>query len=200
MVKSVSPRSAAKREAILDAAQAIFLDSGYAACSMDAVAAGAGVSKATIYAHFKGKDELFAAVMHRRCESTHAFAAPDAAADARTTLGAIAGRLMDLLLSADALALYRVVVTEAARQPDLARAYYETGPVRGKTAIAAAFERLMDRGELDRADPMTLTDQFIGMLRAETYHRELFGLPKGRSIDATVAAAVDTLMRAYGRR
>lgn len=194
-------KPSAKRESILDAAQKAFLEEGYATTSMDGVAAGAGVSKATIYAHFDSKEQLFEAVMTRRCDSSFAFATPDEAADARTALTVIAQRLMALLISPEALALYRVVVAEATRAPDLARTYYETGPVRGKAAIAATVERLQARGDLGTAiDAMTLTDQFIGMLRAETYHRALLGLPAGRGLERTIADAVETMIRAYGRK
>ncbi|BAE52967.1 TetR/AcrR family transcriptional regulator [Paramagnetospirillum magneticum] len=194
-------KPSAKREAILDAAQRLFLVEGYAATSMDAVAAGAGVSKATIYAHFEGKDQLFAAIMHRRCEASFVFASPDESFDAVRTFTTYAERLLTLLMTPDALALYRVVVAESARTPELAQAFYDTGPTRGKTAISASVVRLQERGELvAEVDPLVIADQFIGMLRAETYHRALLGLPSGRSIGDTVAHAVQTLIRAYGKR
>ncbi|CUW37499.1 putative transcriptional regulator, TetR family [Magnetospirillum sp. XM-1] len=194
-------KPSAKREAILDAAQRLFLDEGYAATSMDAVAARAGVSKATIYAHFEGKDQLFAAIMHRRCEASFVFATPDDSFDAAKTFTTYGERLLTLLMTPDALALYRVVVAESVRTPELAQAFYDTGPTRGKAAISASVVRLQDRGELvAEVEPMVIADQFIGMLRAETYHRALLGLPVGRPLAETVAAAVQTLLRAYGTR
>src|ERR687894_330345 len=57
-----------KPRAILDAAAELFLAQGFASVSMDAVARRAGVSKATLYAHFPGKDALFAAVVAERCD------------------------------------------------------------------------------------------------------------------------------------
>ena len=200
MLKShTGPKPSVKREAILDAAQAAFLDVGFAATSMDGVAHGAGVSKATIYAHFESKEQLFSAVMRRRCDSSFVFQEPEESADARTTLTVIAQRLLGLLMSPESLALYRVVVAEAIRSPDLARAFYETGPLRGKAAISASMERLQRRGELSgKIDPLILTDQFLGMLRAETYHRALLGLPPGRSVEDSIVSAVETVMTAYG--
>ena len=61
-----------KAESILAAAKRMFLESGFGAVSMDAIAREAGVSKATVYAHFAGKEELFGAVIGRECE--HYFA------------------------------------------------------------------------------------------------------------------------------
>ena len=196
------PKPSAKREAILDAAQVLFLSEGYAATSMDAVAAAAGVSKATIYAHFEGKDQLFGAIMSRRCEASFVFAPPDEDADAVRTFTVYAERLLRLLTTPEALALYRVVVAESARTPELARTFYENGPVRGRESIVASAVRLQQRGELVAdVDPAVIADQFIGMLWAEAYHRDLLGLPPGdRSHDGTIAAAVGTLTRAYGKR
>jgi len=197
MPKPAKP--SAKREAILDAAQRAFLEEGYAATSMDGVATGASVSKATIYAHFESKEQLFAAVMHRGCDSSFALVPPDESADARTALTVTAQRLMALLMAPKALALYRVVVAEASRSPDLARTYYENGPVRGKAAITAVIALLQRRGELaPAADAGTITDQLIGMLRAETFQRALLGLPDGRSLEDTIAAMVETLVQRFG--
>jgi TetR/AcrR family transcriptional repressor of mexJK operon len=195
------PKPSRKREAILDAARSCFLEQGYAAASMDMVAARAAVSKATIYAHFAGKDDLFAAVIHRRCErelySPEAW--PDSG-DARAVLGGIGLAIMNLLLSPDALGLYRVVAAEAARQPDLARAFWEAGPGRRKSRLSAVFEELTRRGEMNVPDCWAAADQFVGMLRSEMFQRALFGLPlpEGRGGDSTVAAAVETMLRAYG--
>src|SRR5438067_10651894 len=52
-----------KAAAVLRAARRAFLASGFGAVSMDAIAREAGVSKATVYAHFGSKEELFGAVV-----------------------------------------------------------------------------------------------------------------------------------------
>jgi TetR/AcrR family transcriptional regulator of autoinduction and epiphytic fitness len=57
-----------KRAAILDAAMAEFRQSGYAATSMDRIAASAGVSKRTVYNHFPSKEALFAQILEQLWE------------------------------------------------------------------------------------------------------------------------------------
>src|SRR4029077_13382598 len=52
-----------KAGTILAAAERAFLASGFGAATMDAIARDAGVSKATVYAHFTGKEALFGAVI-----------------------------------------------------------------------------------------------------------------------------------------
>jgi AcrR family transcriptional regulator len=54
------------RERLLDAAETLFLDSGYAATAMEQIAQAAGVTKPAIYRHFASKEDLFLALRHRR--------------------------------------------------------------------------------------------------------------------------------------
>src|SRR3569833_824386 len=57
----------ARRELILDVAQEVFLEEGFANASMSTIAARLGGSKGTLYNYFKSKDELFTAYVERRC-------------------------------------------------------------------------------------------------------------------------------------
>lgn len=57
------------RERLLTAAGELFYEAGIAATGVDAVLARAGVSPATMYAHFAGKDALVAAYLERRHEA-----------------------------------------------------------------------------------------------------------------------------------
>ena len=57
-----------KAEAVLAAAERAFLAGGFGAVTMDAIAREAGVSKATVYAHYSSKEELFGAVIARLSE------------------------------------------------------------------------------------------------------------------------------------
>jgi TetR/AcrR family transcriptional regulator of autoinduction and epiphytic fitness len=57
-----------KRAAIIDAAVAEVRQSGFAATSMDKVAASAGVSKRTVYNHFPSKEALFAQILEQLWE------------------------------------------------------------------------------------------------------------------------------------
>lgn len=54
------------RDRLLDTAGALFYAQGISATGVDAVVAAAGVSKPTLYAHFRSKQGLVAAVLERR--------------------------------------------------------------------------------------------------------------------------------------
>ena len=58
-----------KREAILQAGVRVFMEQGFESANMDEVARLAGVSKATIYSHFDGKQDLFGAIITGRCQA-----------------------------------------------------------------------------------------------------------------------------------
>jgi len=193
-------KPSAKREAILDAARDAFFEDGYSATSMDAIAARAGVSKATIYAHFTGKDDLFRAMIRLRCERHSTFAAIDGALDARATLTVVGQRLLGLLLLPETLATFRLVIAETLRQPDLARAFYESAPGAGKAEIATVVGELIRRGQLRAIDPQRPADLFMGMLRTDLFMRTLLGLaqPTPDEVTAAIDAAVDTMLAAYG--
>lgn len=61
---SAAPKSA--RQKIVDAASTLFYREGIRAVSVDAVAEKAGLTKKTLYYHFKSKDDLIAAYLHER--------------------------------------------------------------------------------------------------------------------------------------
>jgi AcrR family transcriptional regulator len=63
--RTQAERREATTGALVDAARALFAADGYAATSLDAVAAKAGVTKGAVYHHFEGKRQLFEAVFAR---------------------------------------------------------------------------------------------------------------------------------------
>lgn len=192
-----------KRRQILDAAGQLFLAEGFAAVSMDAIARGAGVSKATLYAYFPGKDALFGAMVSERCNAM--LARDRFVTDHDAPLPEALRRLVDFwlrfLLNPDVVRTYRTVLAEGARFPDLARAFFEAGPVNGLRWIGEWFVEEQRRGRL-RADFATRTAamQFIAMLRGELYTKSALGLidtPSEEAMAAEAAAATDTLLRAF---
>ncbi|HEX6150038.1 TetR/AcrR family transcriptional regulator [Nocardioides sp.] len=69
--------SAATRAALIDMGEELFTEHGYSATSLDAIVAGAEVTKGALYHHFSGKQALFEAVFER-VEAAAAKAVTDA--------------------------------------------------------------------------------------------------------------------------
>lgn len=59
-------KSTETRQRIIDAAYTLFYQSGFMRTGVDAVADAAGITKRTLYQHFRSKDDLIAAVMERQ--------------------------------------------------------------------------------------------------------------------------------------
>ena len=60
------PASAAStRDALVDVAERLFVEHGYAATSLDAIVGGAEVTKGALYHHFSGKQAVFEAAFAR---------------------------------------------------------------------------------------------------------------------------------------
>jgi len=57
--------SAATKRTLVDVAEELFTENGYAATSLDTIVAGADVTKGALYHHFSGKQALFEAVFER---------------------------------------------------------------------------------------------------------------------------------------
>jgi len=194
-----------KAAKILDAARRVFMADGYGAASMDAIAKAASVSKATVYAHFAGKDQLFAAIIAERCRAHSAL--PELEDVERATpeeaLLALGRSFASLVLAPEVLDLYRIVVAETPRFPELGRTLYETGPKRGIARLADYLQRLTDRGLLDVREPDIAARQFFGMIRSDLYLRRLFNISDaevGITVEQMVASSVAMFLRAYAKR
>jgi TetR/AcrR family transcriptional repressor of mexJK operon len=193
-----------KRQAIVQAAAELFMQQGYGSVSMDAIARTAGVSKATLYAHFASKDALFAGIVGQGCRQsiqTRDFL-PDDVTDLREALAGLAQRMVRFLMGPGPLAIYRTVVAEGTRFPELGRAFYDNGPGLFRQVFAAWLARQQAAGRLRKGDPELAADQFVAMLRGSAvYLRATLGLsppPTDAEVDATIAGAVDSFLRAFG--
>jgi AcrR family transcriptional regulator len=117
-----------RRERILWAAKRVLLEKGLDEASMDDVAACAGTTKPTVYAHFRSKDELFSAVVELIKGLFRAkLRSPDAyAAEPVEAIALFCGRFVELVCWRDAVGYQRVALAAAARSPAIARAVYDT--------------------------------------------------------------------------
>src|SRR3954462_14665962 len=151
-------RSDRKRRAIVEAATAAFLEHGYRGPSMDAVAAGAGVSKQTVYQHFGDKQRLFRELIAATVQSASdpVYDEVRRLADSgrlEKDLRDLARRLLTLVLQPRMMRLRRLVIAEARQFPDMGRFFYELGPGRTITALGDTFAELARQGRLDAPDP-----------------------------------------------
>jgi AcrR family transcriptional regulator len=194
-----------RREAIIDVATAVFLEVGYSAASMSMIAARLGGSKGTLYNYFKSKEELFEAYVGRHCawklETMDEVLSRNL--DAPDTLTCLGRILLRVVLAGDGFRNFVLVVSESARAPEIGRAFYEVGPMRGAERLAAYVARAVAAGRLRPCDPLSAAHQFVGLCQNRLLKARLCNAaaePTAAEIEAEVAAAVATFMAAFGPR
>src|SRR3954462_15259686 len=104
----IESRQGSKPAQIVLAAKDLFTSQGFGATSMDAIARTANVSKATLYAHFDGKEELFAAIVSHACRTQSRLLSAVGSDDLDLTeaLSEIGRNFLTLVLSPPAIAIY----------------------------------------------------------------------------------------------
>lgn len=201
-IGSVNGSRGRKAEQIYAAAKQIFMESGYEAASMDAVAARAGVSKATIYVHFEGKQALFEAIIRRHTETLFShIQLPDKIVDLRQALTVLARSFVEMILKPDALSMYRVVAAEAARQPEIGEAFYAAGPAYARQKVGEYMLTLARRGlmKMDEVEAPMLANLFLSMLAGDCHASAMFGRGQDKDcLDKQIQTAVDLIASRYG--
>ena len=157
-----------KRAAILQAAVAEFRAYGFAATSMDRIAASAEVSKRTVYNHFASKDELFTAILWQLWEASQAVEVVDyvSSLPLRAQLLKFTTQKMRLLSDPAFIDLSRVAMAELVHAPERARAMMEKLAEK-EEGLATWIREAQADGQL-RTDivPAEAAHQLQGMLKA----------------------------------
>jgi TetR/AcrR family transcriptional regulator, mexJK operon transcriptional repressor len=199
------PRGEKRREEIAAVAERMFLECGFAATTMQMIAARAGASKETLYRHFGSKDGLISEIVRNR--SAQIIGGDDGELSIegapRETLLGVGRNLLRILVGPDSLAFLRGVVSEAPRAPGLGEIFYSQGPARTLSKLARYLGAATLRGELCCSDPELAAKLFLGAVVANRVVLELvapgrdpFGEEKRQ---AHVEEAVALFLARYGR-
>ncbi len=194
------PTDKAKRDAILGAAGASFLEHGFAASSIEQIAADAGVSKVTVYNRFGDKRGLFAAAVERECEQiSTALAVPELPSGAlRARLTTIGEAMVAFLSRPEFIRFERRVAAETEHDPAIGAAFLAAGPHRMKRAFAELIAAMDEAGELTVDDPELAAEQFASMCKGMGDLERRFGAPVDDARNRErIAGAVEVFCRAY---
>ncbi len=196
------PKDPAKRKAILEAAETLFMRNGYDGSSMDAIAAEAGVSKLTVYSHFTDKDTLFAFAVKSKCEQQIPellFELP-VGVPIETVLLNIARGFNRLINSDESIELHRVLITHGVHNPKMAQMFYDAGPQRLIDGMQQLLQQATQRGLLQVANAQMAADQFFCLVKGGCNFRLLIGCgapPSEDEHEAQVQETVQLFVRAY---
>jgi AcrR family transcriptional regulator len=175
---------------------------------MDAVAAGARISKQTLYRQYPSKEALYAALARDWVDRGYDAMRPHACAlaeaeDVRTGLLRLAQVLHAGVLSGPVLQMPTLITAEAERFPEVAADYVAHSWDRNQTLLAEALRQLAARGllRLERAD--VAAEQFTWLVLAAPLNR--LTLQAGRDLvteaelEMTATEAVSTFLSRYGQ-
>jgi TetR/AcrR family transcriptional regulator, mexJK operon transcriptional repressor len=200
------PRGPVLRERILESARVTFLVEGFEV-SMDAVAASAGTTKATVYKHFGNKEALFIAVIRseldRALEEPARLVASHLArsSDLRECLISACRAWVAGIAAADMISLRNLVVGEARRFPELGEAWRERGPQRFHPVIAEALRRLTEQRRLSIHDIDLAVLQLSGLVVSPNLVYGGYGDPVGAETrDRLITSGVDMFVNQYQYR
>lgn len=171
-------RGEQRRRAFLQAASDVFLEQGYEAASVNEVVRRAGGSLATLYSQFGNKDGLFWAMIEEATSNFGQVMKDEAADDRplREGLQAIGEEYISRMLQPRGLAMFRVMVGEAKKFPEIARRFFKLGPDHTRATVAAYLMKRgpaegitydQERAELDAAF-------FCEMIRSRHHYRMLW--------------------------
>ena len=188
-----------KRDAIILAARALFLERGFAGTSMECLAGVAHVSKATLYSHFADKNALYRAIIEDKVMDYRlADFSERLCGDMRRDLELIAVSLQDLLFDDEAVAMVRMVISEARQQSPLVKIFEEAGPGQVFARIADYFESCKQRGEQGLGCPHVeaslFTDLVIGHRKFMRVLMNIEKVPKAAARKKNAYEAVSTFL------
>ncbi|OAE98625.1 TetR family transcriptional regulator [Bradyrhizobium centrolobii] len=168
---------------LIEVATRLFLDRGFDATSLDAVAEAARVSKPTVYSRYGDKRGLFTAVLRREIDR---WLAPLSAA-AETQLGSssdvsveqrlveVGREMLTFTCGPDAVAFSRMMTSQAINFPDIAKLGKEEGWLKAVATTARFFDHLVAQGALDVEDTTIAAEVFLDVVVGHTHRMATFG-------------------------
>ena len=170
---------------------------------MSRIATEAGVSKGTLYNYFDSKSTLFAWFVEDKARRNldSIFQTVAEQDDPASALTAIALRMLEMILSPNNLALYRMVVAEAQTFPDLATVFWQSGPCRAIAYMTEWVSRQVAAGRLATDDPSFAAEQFLALCQTRVAMQrrlQIISVASDADIDQVVRGAVRVFLAAYG--
>lgn len=173
------PIDNSKINSIIETARTLFAQNGFERTTLDAIAEISGVTKMTIYSHFKSKEELFGATITNRIKKEFAFDIetldPRNPSDGLMKIGS---RFILLLRKEEVLGTYRTMFSSALTYPKLCLEFYQKGPLEVHQQVAKYLQQCSKEGSLKITNLDISTSQFLSLFLGLDHIRCMLGLKK----------------------
>jgi TetR/AcrR family transcriptional regulator of autoinduction and epiphytic fitness len=194
------------REAIVAAAERLFLERGFGSVSMDDLAAAAGVARRTLYNQFASKEEIFREMLLRVSGQLETAFPPgiETQGDVEEVLRLIAHMILELHTQPEYLGFLRMVVADARQFPWIAEEFAAVMEPQTERLVRY-LAHLTALGILDCRNPLLAAHQFMGMLNELSLwpwmtDRKSVPVPAEEVIEETVRMFLQRYRRSQPKR
>jgi len=194
-------RRGGSREAIIEAAERLFLERGFGSVSMDELAETAGLARRTLYNQFANKEEIFREMLLRvSSQLEHAFPPGiETQGNVEEVLRLIARAILELHKHPEYLGFLRMVVADSRQFPWIAEEFAAVMDPQTER-LARYLDHLTVMGILDCRNPMLAAHQFMGLLNEFSLWPWMMGRESVPVPDeAVVEETVRMFLQSYGR-
>lgn len=159
---------------VLNVAKELFLQHGYEKTSLDMVIKGAGGSRRTVYAEFGNKQQLFQAVILRKIDELQQnLRQLNTKEDPQTVLINMGTEFLSVLLAPDSLAMFRLMVGNVTRLPEVGKEVYQAGPPIGIKPLAEYLGGLQQQGLIQVEDTEQASHLLMAMFKGHIHIRAM---------------------------
>ncbi|BBU95686.1 MULTISPECIES: TetR/AcrR family transcriptional regulator [Providencia] len=165
-----TPKGQRRHQALITAATEIFLQYGFEGATLDMIIERAGGSRSTLYKNFGDKEGLFAAVIASMIDDI--FQEPDEKTPPLDTIESIlsfyGSRFLLNVLKPESIGLYRLILGEYNRFPEITHAFFEQGPVKSYRLLTQKLALLPDV-KVDEKTLLSISSRYLEMLKADVF-------------------------------
>ena len=199
-------RRSGSREAIVEAAERLFLERGFGSVTMDELAEAASVARRTLYNHFASKEEIFREMLLRVSGQLETAFPPgiETRGEVEDVLRLIARMILGLHKNPEYLGFLRMVVADSRQFPWIAEEFAAVMEPQAERLVRY-LAHLTAMGILDCRNPMLAAHQFMGMLNQLSLWpwmtgRERVPVPEEEIIEETLRMFLQHYRRPRSKR
>lgn len=173
--KTIRPKG--RRADILEVAAGLFVENGFAATSMAMVASSVGLTKASLYHHFPGKEALFAACVTEGISdqlSALEALAGNAQTDPESKMRAVLAILYEIFTISPAGRMSPLIAEVSRSVPMVARAFYDDYIAPQHEIIVRIVDDGVRRGDFADIDRRVFLHMVFGPIVTLSLSREMF--------------------------
>lgn len=194
----VHTKGMARRQAMLDAATALFLEKGFEATSLSDIVERSRGSRTTLYEQFGNKEGLLRAMIAGATERVWQTLDLDSIKPSMSedNLFDLGMRFVRASTAPDGIAMFRVTVAESHRLEGLANYFHDLGPRLVQERLSKWFSEAMRESDFGIGAPKDMARVFVGAVAGDFFFRSAVGITPDWD-EAMIVLHVRTAVRIF---